>query len=52
MLLHLGLDRVILCSSLGQTIIPFQSIDTILPEMLIDTYQETSPDTIYVITGP
>lgn len=52
MLLHLGLDRVILCSSLGQTIIPFQSIDMILPEILIAIYQETSPDTIYVITGP
>ncbi len=50
--MHLGLDRVLICSALGQTIVPFAAIDTVLPQVVIDLYQKSQPDTIYVITGP
>lgn len=52
MFMHLGLDRVLICSALGQTIVPFAAIDTVLPQVVIDLYQKSQPDTIYVITGP
>lgn len=52
MLVHLWLDRIVLFSSLGQTILPLRGIDSSLPEALISLYQQIKPDKIYVITWP